>query len=567
MPKKLINTPSNAVPECIEGLLATNSGLKKVEGFNVVVRSDIPTDKVTLISGGGSGHEPAHAGYIGKGMLTGAALGNVFASPSVAAVLATIRCCASPKGVLVIVKNYTGDRLNFGMAIEKARAEGINARMLVVEDDCALEPGKGITGGRGVAGTVFVHKIAGACAERGMSLDEVHSAASTAASSMGTMGCALTPCNVPGATVSSASESRLAGKTVEVGMGIHGEPGRETMDLPDNDAADVLSDIMLEAIIGSESAPSRLALNSGDKVALMVNNLGATPLLELLIVARRVSAKLKERGIILCRAYVGNFMTSLEMGGVSISLLKTEDTELSLLDDNTNAPAWVPSTILDSGSSTTVAYNPNDLEEKVRGGAPVPGAVKVLRAICERLVSIEPVLTEYDTICGDGDCGIVMKAGATGVLNDLSELEACESDSATFCSKVADSVSNSMGGTSGALIELALRAMAAYFQKEKSADWGNAIAAGVQAMQFYGGATTGMRTMLDALVPASDILQEKSIADAAAAAVAGAETTKTMASLAGRSNYIDSKKMEGVPDPGAWAMSEAFQAAANILQN
>lgn len=577
MTKKLINNPESCVPDMVEGMLLTGS-LKKVEGFNVVVRGDIEEirkDRVTIISGGGSGHEPAHAGYIGKGMLSGAALGNVFASPSVATVLAAIRSVASPKGVLVIVKNYTGDRLNFGMAIEQARSEGILARMLVVEDDCALEPGKGITGGRGVCGTVFVHKVAGACAEDGMSLDEVHEAAGRVADAMGTMGVAVSPCTLPGATATQAAAERLAGRTVEVGMGIHGEPGRETMDLPETQAADTLADIMLDAVLGkttdAAAAGARLAVSKGDKVALMVNNLGATPALELLIVARRAAKALEERGLMLARAYVGSFMTSLDMGGVSMTVVRTSDDVLRCLDKETTAPAWVPSAVLDTPRQHEIPYKPSAFAEKVSGGAPVLGASVILQVVCDKLVALEPQLTEYDTVCGDGDCGIVMKAGAKGVLADMALHKGNEGDAATFCTGIADSVGRSMGGTSGALLELALRAMAANFMSSSTsttattggADWSEAIAAGVQAMQFYGGATAGMRTMLDALVPAVAALRAGGgPAAAAEAAAAGAEATKAMTSLAGRSNYIDAEKMKGTPDPGAAAMAEAFQAAA-----
>lgn len=214
--KKLINSPSGVVPDAVEGLLLTDSRLRRVSNLNIVVRSDIESAKqkyVSIISGGGAGHEPAHAGFIGEGMLSGAVFGNVFASPSVSAILAAIRVCSGPKGVLLVVKNYTGDKLNFGMAMEKARQEKINVKMVIVDDDCALPVGKGITGGRGVAGTVFVHKIAGAAAAAGLSLEEVHTEAANSVKLIGTLGIALTTCTVPGAP----SSQRLSGpRTYEV---------------------------------------------------------------------------------------------------------------------------------------------------------------------------------------------------------------------------------------------------------------------------------------------------------------------------------------------------------------
>jgi dihydroxyacetone kinase len=329
---------------------------------------------------------------------------------------------------------------------------------------------------------------------------------------------------------------------------------------------------MVDTILGrpSDGLGARLVVNTGERVAIMVNNLGATPALEMLIVARRVAQALEMRGVVLARAYVGNFMTSLEMGGVSVTVLKTSEEALSLLDDSTTASAWVPSATLDVTTGGEMAYDPGAQEEAVVGGGAVPGAATVLQAVCLKLISMEPQLTDYDTVCGDGDCGIVMKAGATGVLADMAKHTAAEGDAATFCSGVADSISNTMGGTSGALLELALRAMSSYFKSTGSvpgsADWGGGIVAGVQAMQFYGGATVGMRTMLDALVPAAEALAGgRSVHEVAEAAQAGAASTATMQSLAGRSNYIEATKMDGTPDPGAVAMAAMFTAAAAAL--
>lgn len=266
-------------------------------------------------------------------MLSAAVLGNVFASPSVAAILAAIRVVAGPKGVLLIVKNYTGDRLNFGMAAELAKQEGVDVQMVIVADDCALPLGKGITGGRGLAGTIFVHKVAGSHAARGAGLAEVHAAATSAAAMTGTLGVALTTCTVPGTPAST----RLAKPgLIEVGMGIHGEPGREQMQLPSTGAADAIVDILLSGILNSEpscpdtgAAPEstmrKLGYSAGQRVVVMVNNLGGLPVLELQIITRGVMLGLRERGLLPVRAYVGAFMTSLEMCGVSLSLLIIDD--------------------------------------------------------------------------------------------------------------------------------------------------------------------------------------------------------------------------------------------------
>ena len=264
-------------------------------------------------------------------MLSAAVLGNVFASPSVASILAALRVVAGSLGVLMIVKNYTGDRLNFGMAAEIAKQEGIDVKMVIVADDCALPLGKGITGGRGLSGSVYVHKVAGASAATGASLAEVHAAATEATARIGTLGIALTTCSVPGTPASTRlSQPGL----IEVGMGIHGEPGREQMQLPETGAADQIAAILVAGILDppvgetqqtSTSAVRRLPFVAGQRVAVMVNNLGALPVIELQIVTRGIMLELARRGLVPVRAHVGPLVTSLEMSGLSLTLFVIEN--------------------------------------------------------------------------------------------------------------------------------------------------------------------------------------------------------------------------------------------------
>lgn len=578
--KKLMNQPADVVQQAVEGMLLTNSNLAVIEGCNVLVRKDVAENKlcrVSLISGGGSGHEPAHGGYIGKGMLTAAVLGNVFASPSVSQILAAIRTVTGPMGTLLIVKNYTGDRLNFGMAMERAKAEGLEVRMVIVADDCALPEGKGITGGRGVAGTVFVHKVAGACAEAGASLDEVHAAALSAAQSMGSMGVALTTCTVPGCPPST----RLDDPTkYEVGLGIHGEPGREVREfVPGGDHADIVAETLVAAVVERKRFAS-------DLVAVMINNLGSLPLIEMYIVARHVVKCLASRGLAAVRVYVGSFMTALEMSGLSLTVMPASSAVLAALDAPTLAPAWVPASPLSPTPTmhtlpAPVGSTDGDAVSSApakRGGRPCPGALAVAAAVCRVIIESEPELTRCDAICGDGDCGIVMKAGALRVSDGLvtpgAALVSPEADSAALCNTLADLISASMGGTSGALLELFFRAAANTLARSagaaaeaEEAEWAFALQAGVEAMMFYGGASVGMRTMLDALVPACAALSAGATAtETARAAERGMQETKSMGSLAGRSNYVNEELMQGVPDPGALAVALAFKAAAGVLE-
>lgn len=320
MGKKLINDPDNAVQEMIEGIvMASNERLEKLEGYNIVVRKDAPVEKVALVSGGGSGHEPAHAAYVGRGMLDAAVAGDVFTSPTPDAVFEAVKAVDGGNGVLLIIKNYTGDLMNFEMAAEMAEAEGIEVEQVVVNDDVAVEDSLYTTGRRGVAGTVFVHKIAGAKSAQGAELKEVKRTAERVIKNVRTKGVAINPCQLPAAEKSTFS---LAEDEMEMGIGIHGEPGTEKTKLK---KVDDIVDSLLNDILAD------LKLKSDDRVALMVNGMGGTPLMELYIANRRANQFLKNRGIDIYKNFVGEFMTSLEMEGLSLTILKLDEVLIELL--------------------------------------------------------------------------------------------------------------------------------------------------------------------------------------------------------------------------------------------
>jgi phosphoenolpyruvate---glycerone phosphotransferase subunit DhaK len=328
--KKLINEPNQVVEDMLAGMVAAHSNrLKRLPNTTVIVRKDAPIQgKVGLVSGGGSGHEPSHAGYVGKGMLDGAVCGEVFTSPTPDQIFEAIKTVDSGKGVLLIIKNYTGDIMNFEMAAEMAEAEGINVAKVVVNDDVAVEDSTYTTGRRGIAGTVFVHKIAGALAEQGATLEEVEAVANKVVKNVRSMGMALTPCTVPAA---GKPGFELGENEIEIGMGIHGEPGIEKTQIQ---PADEIAQILLEKILDD------LKLEENDKVAVMINGLGATPLMELYIMNKKVSEILKEKNIHVHETFVGEFMTSLEMAGCSVSLLKLDDQLIELLDAQADTIAF-----------------------------------------------------------------------------------------------------------------------------------------------------------------------------------------------------------------------------------
>jgi len=326
--KKIINAVELVEEEMVNGLAkAYPEYVKKVEGTHVLVRAKKKEGKVALISGGGSGHEPAHAGYIGEGMLDAGVAGAVFTSPTPDQVYEGIKAIATDKGVLMIVKNYTGDVMNFEMAADMARDEGIEVDEVVVNDDVAVDGSLYTVGRRGVAGTVFVHKITGAKAETGASLAEVKAVAQKVIDNVRTMSMAISPCTVP---ASGKPGFELGEDEMEIGIGIHGEPGVKREKLKE---ADEIVDEMLTKILADIDY-------SGSEVAVMINGCGATPLMELFVVNNHVADVLNEKGIKIYKTFVGEYMTSLEMAGFSISLLKLDDELKQLLDAKADTPAF-----------------------------------------------------------------------------------------------------------------------------------------------------------------------------------------------------------------------------------
>ena len=326
--KKLINKVDDVEREMIEGLAkAAPKKLRKLDEGNIIVRTPKKEGKVALVSGGGSGHEPAHGGYVGSGMLDCAVAGSVFTSPTPDQIYEGIKAVATDAGVLAIIKNYTGDVLNFEMAIDMAKDEGVNADYVIVNDDVAVKDSLYTTGRRGVAGTIFVHKIAGARAEEGASLAEVKACAESVIKNVRSMGMAIAPCTVPAAGKHGFT---LAEDEVEIGIGIHGEPGtsREKM-LSANEAAKRLLDTILADLD-----------YSGKEVVVLVNGMGATPLMELYIINSFVQDYLKEKDVKVYDTMVGNYMTAIEMAGFSLTLLRLDEDMKRLYDAKADTLAW-----------------------------------------------------------------------------------------------------------------------------------------------------------------------------------------------------------------------------------
>lgn len=531
--KKFINDRAGLVCESLAAQ-GRRPGVAVLEQYDVLVRTDIASDHVAVVSGGGTGHEPAHAGYVGVGMLTAAVAGPIFTSPSVHAILAGLHAVAAPAGILLIVKNYTGDRLNFGIAAQMLRAEDIPVEMVVIADDVAICSTGDHAGRRGIAGTILVHKIAGAASEAGAALGEVAELARRAAATVRTMGVALDSCTLPGAE----APVRPLGRTeLEWGLGIHGEAGVERGDvIPANAVVDRLMSKMLADIAPSE--PMRLAL--------LVNNLGATPPIELDVITRAALEWLEKGGHIVDRALSGTFLMALDTPGMSLSLLPIDEALLRYLDAPTTAPAWPRST----GHLTPLTLLPVVTEQQTENGEPLaPDSLmrRGIEGICRILIASEKELTQLDSQVGDGDLGLSLARGSQALLAALDSLPAMPNAALRRISGILRRV---IGGTSGPLYAAGLLgASNALTEQPSTRDWAVAFNSGIAAIAELGGAQLGDSTMLDALIPAAEAFAEEA-GDTAArldaaveAAAAGAHRTIDSTARLGRANDLGERSV------------------------
>ncbi len=537
---QFINAKESLVTEAIDGLLAASNGtLTRLDGYphiKVVFRSDWDKSKVALISGGGSGHEPAHAGFVGAGMLTAAVCGEVFASPSVDAVLAGILAVTGDAGCLLIVKNYTGDRLNFGLAAERARALGRKVEMVVVDDDIALPD---LPQPRGVAGTLFVHKIAGALAENGADLESVTRAAKGVIGKVASLGMSLETCTVPG----SEREERIAPGHAELGLGIHGEPG--VRQVPFESAAEA---------IGTIARLLSPKLGDGQAVALL-NNLGSTTPLEMSV----LSHALAETGLAAHIIGPAPMMTSLDMHGFSISVMAADSTELAALSAPVDLVAW-------PGLQTLASPKIAPLPDGLTPIAPIPSentrTRETIRKVTDLLIDAETNLNTLDAKSGDGDTGSTLATAARALQGSLDRMPLA--DLTQLFPALGNELSQTMGGSSGVI--LAIYFNAAGDACASGATVQDALAEGLARVSQVGGAKVGDRTMIDALAPALDALPQ-GIAAAAAAARSGANATAGIhRANAGRAAYVPEENLKGHNDPGAEAVALLFEGLEQELE-
>jgi len=593
--KHFLNTPESLVLDSLQGLCTLNNQLAIDAPNKVVYIANRHPSNVALICGGGSGHEPAHAGFVGDGILTAAVCGAVFASPNASQVRRAIDLVQNEEGVVIIVKNYTGDVLNFGLAKEQYAAlhpdKADRAKFVVVGDDVAVGRTQGkIVGRRGLAGTVLVYKIAGALARSGASLEQVYSIAQWVASRIGTIGVSLEHCHVPG---TASAKSHLSPSEIEIGMGIHNEPGNRRLS-PVPPLKELIPQLLEHLLSTTDPERSFLPFKGKnsvvkDKVVLLVNNLGGTSELELGAIVKEASQALADAGIEVERVLAGTFMTSLNMPGFSLTLLllpspadndpsaPTISKIISLLDEPANAPGWrwssgSPPSILAATAKGGVAAEEIAAHTASFRAADPAAFIDAVKRACSSLIAEEPEITRMDNIAGDGDCGLTLKTGASAVLKEIDTGKISGDDIVGSIITVSRVAEEQMGGTSGALYSIFFSGLAQGLQQNPSSSgivtaeqWVASVSAALTKLYTYTRARPPSRTLVDPLDAFVSALTKDGNVDfqgAVKAAADAALNTRDLEAKAGRSAYVegDRLKTERIPDPGAWGVKAILEA-------
>ena len=581
--KKIMNRSETMVPEMCAGIALAYPELEFVKRYKIIKKREQNADKVSLISGGGSGHEPAHAGFVGKGMLDAAVCGDIFASPSQIQIYQAIKETAGNAGTLMIIKNYSGDMMNFKNAARLAEEDGISVEYVKVDDDIAVQDSLYTVGRRGVAGTVLVHKVAGAAAEKGYSLKQVKAYAENAVLNTRSIGFAFTSCTVPAKGTPTFS---IAENEIEYGVGIHGEPGvsREAMM-----TADELSKRMTDSLV------KELGLSENDEVTVLVNGFGGTPLQELYLFLNSTAKILDEYKIKIYRSFAGNYMTSIDMSGASLTFMKMNSELKSLLDAESDAPAFkVNGPVLPRNYEPFIpAYHTQsentDQKNHTKGSAKVrqeiltvDNMIFIVDTMSECIIKNEVPFCELDAYAGDGDFGMSVSKGFRQLRREWSDiLEEKVCDIGEFLDACSLIIMECCGGASGPIWGSAFRAAgkaAKGKQKLTAEEFAVLLQEAVTGIQKTGeysfgrGAVVGDKTLIDALVPCADVWTEnagnKTLKElfqlSADAAVNGAKMTEKIVARMGRAGTVG-KRSIGYPDAGAFALGVIFSKIADAL--
>ena len=583
--KKIINRPEDVVLEMCKGMVLAHPELNLIEKYKVIKKDQINKSKVSIISGGGSGHEPAHAGYVGKGMLDAAVCGDVFASPSQIQIYQAIKETASDKGTLLVIKNYSGDMMNFKNAAYLAEEDGIHVDYVKVDDDIAVQDSLYTVGRRGVAGTVLVHKIAGAAAERGYDLPKVKEAAENAIANVKSIGFGLTSCTVP---AKGTPTFEIAEDEMEFGVGIHGEPGirREKIISADELAERTVTSLLKE--VGIE--------DGNGEVAVLINGFGSTPLQELYLLNHSVIRELSRRNVTIARTFVGNYMTAIDMAGASISIMKLDEHLKSLLSEECDTPALkikgeVPAVtyneIIGTAEAPKVSYEVQTNKEYsvvTENRLTLNNIIFMVDQMSECIIRNEVPFCELDSHAGDGDFGMSVAKGFKQLKAEWHEiLENKSNDIGNFLEACSIVIMEHCGGASGPIWGSAFRAAGKNAESKTEltlTEFAEMIQASVKGIQATGersfgrGAVVGDKTLIDALVPYADTLTSSAVegeslkyalVKAAEAAVEGAKSTEQIVARMGRAGTVGERSL-GYPDAGAHGLGVIFTEVAQVMR-
>lgn len=583
--KKIINNPQNVVMEMCNGIVLAHPELELIPKYKIIKKKKQNKEKVTLISGGGSGHEPAHAGFVGKGLLDAAVCGDVFASPSQIQVYQAIRETAGDKGTLLIIKNYSGDMMNFKNAAYLAQEDGIPVDYIKVDDDIAVTDSLYTVGKRGVAGTVFVHKIAGAAAEKGMDLAQVKRLAEKTVSNVKSIGFAFTSCTVP---AKGTPTFVLGDDEMEYGVGIHGEPGIRREKLV---TADELAKKMTDALL------KELQPDPGQEIAILVNGFGGTPAQELYLLNNSVNKELAKHPVVVSRTLVGSYMTSIDMAGASLSILKLDPELKDLLTAPCCAPVFtitdwqasIPYTSVEDTSKTDLNAS---YQIQTNGDCAVihnncislDNIIYMVDCMSESVIRNEVPFCELDSHAGDGDFGMSIAKGFRRLKEEWNEIMAHHTDTiGDFLDACSLVIMEHCGGASGPIWGSAFRAAGKYTGAKKElsiSEFAQMLQASIKGIQATGersfgrGAEIGDKTLIDAFIPCAntwslcakageDVLT--TLIRAARAAEDGARATEKIVARMGRAGTVGERSL-GYPDAGAYGLGVIFRDVAEAMK-
>ncbi|KAM5353494.1 hypothetical protein ACJ41O_000144 [Fusarium nematophilum] len=585
--RHLFDSPEGLVNKALRGIISYNTSLRLDETNRVVFDTEHKRSNVSIVSGGGSGHEPAWTGYVGKNMLAASVQGDIFASPSTKQILAAVESVPSDEGTILVITNYTGDCLHFGLANEKAIARGHRCRMIICGDDVSVGREGGIVGRRGLAGQIGVLKVMGGAAGAGHSLDDVHSLGVAFSEQIVSIAATLDHCHVPGRTEHGA----LAAGEVELGTGPHNEPGYMKLS-PAPTTPELVRKILGHCLDEDDPKRAYVKFAPGDETILLISNFGGISHLELGALVDEVLDQLSsEWGIEPARTCAGFLETSLNAPAFSVSVINvtaasrncrySAERILDFFDTKTNTfwESMAGSQSRRCKRKEQIVLPPKEAEKTVSDERDLkidPALLeKMLRSACEALIQAEPHLTKWDTVMGDGDCGETLKTGAVSLIQALDDGLAKSGSVVAVLHELEDIVESKMGGTLGGILGIFFVSLRTAVEsnvdvarsKGPIALWSQALSAALENLGRYTPAKVGDRTVMDTLIPFAEIIATSGFIDGVEAAVQGAEATKTMRPRLGRATYVGvGDNTELPPDPGAWGAMVAIRGLQSGLE-